>query len=66
MLLTLILFSPSIAALLLILLRLKDDKHVRWGAFAASLIPFALSLVAWFGFDSAPLLDGFRYVEQYS
>ncbi|MDH3943446.1 MAG: NADH-quinone oxidoreductase subunit M, partial [Anaerolineae bacterium] len=54
------------AALLLILLRLKDDKHVRWGAFAASLIPFALSLVAWFGFDSAPLVDGFRYVEQYS
>ncbi len=63
-LLSLILFTPAIAALL-ILLFLPDHEHklIRWFAFASSLIPFVLSLIVWFRFDANQ--PGFQFEEAY-
>ena len=56
-LLTLILFTP-VAAALLLLFAPRDNKNlVRWIAFIASFIPFILTLIAWFRFDGS--LAGF-------
>ena len=65
MLLTSILFIPSLAAILLLLLPRGNKQLIRWVAFGASLIPFALALSAWFNFDSPAYLE-FRFVEQYT
>lgn len=64
-LLTLILFTPTLAAILIMFLPRENKRTVRWVAFVASLIPFALTLVIWFGFDSAPATANFKYVERY-
>ncbi len=53
-LLSLILFTPTIAALVLLFIPGKYVKAIRWGALAASLIPFALTLVVWFNFNPTP------------
>src|SRR5574340_656164 len=53
-LLSLILFTPTIAALILLLVPGKYVKAFRWGALAASLIPFALTLFVWFNFNPTP------------
>jgi len=63
-LLTLILFTPLLGALVVLLLPGENKQLVRRVALIGSLIPFALALVAWFGFGSAPEVDGFRYQEQ--
>ncbi|MEK6221548.1 MAG: proton-conducting transporter membrane subunit, partial [Chloroflexota bacterium] len=58
-----ILFVPSFAAILILLLPSDNKKLVRWTALLTSLIPLALSLVVWFGFDAAPAdADGLKYV----
>jgi NADH-quinone oxidoreductase subunit M len=57
------LFIPALAAV--IILFLPDNEHslIRWFAFGVSLIPFVLSLVAWFRFD--PNRPGFQFEESY-
>ncbi|NUQ60416.1 MAG: NADH-quinone oxidoreductase subunit M, partial [Anaerolineales bacterium] len=61
-LLSLILFTPALAALVMLFLP-DDAKLQRWFAFAASLIPFALTLVLWNRFD--PNAAGFQFEERY-
>jgi NADH-quinone oxidoreductase subunit M len=62
-LLSLILFLPTIAALIMLFLPSGETKLLRWFAFAASLIPFVLTLVLWVGFD--PNATGFQFQEVY-
>ncbi|MEW5827561.1 MAG: NADH-quinone oxidoreductase subunit M [Chloroflexota bacterium] len=62
-LLTSILFFPVLAALVILFLPKDEAKLIRWTAFVASLVPFALSLVLWFNFDKSAA--GFQFEEQY-
>jgi NADH-quinone oxidoreductase subunit M len=62
-LLSLILFLPTIAALIMLFLPSGETKLLRWFAFSASLIPFVLTLVAWTNFD--PNATGFQFEEKY-
>ncbi|MGA9533391.1 MAG: NADH-quinone oxidoreductase subunit M [Anaerolineales bacterium] len=59
-LLTLILFSPTLAALVVLLLPREREETIRWVTFIASLIPLALSIVLWIGYD--PSAPGYQYV----
>jgi len=61
-LLTLILFSPVLAAVILFFIPRDQDDLVRWGAFVFSFIPFVLSLALWFGFDAGQA--GFQFEEK--
>ncbi len=63
-LLSLILFLPSVAALILLLLPKENPKLLRWFALIASLIPFGLSIYMWLRFN--PDAAGFQFQEQYS
>jgi NADH-quinone oxidoreductase subunit M len=63
-LLSLILFLPTIAALVILFLPSGETKLLRWFAFGASLIPFVLTLVLWSTFD--PNKTGFQFQEQYT
>jgi NADH-quinone oxidoreductase subunit M len=62
-LLSLILFLPTIAALIMLFLPGGETKLLRWFAFSASLIPFVLTLVAWTNFN--PNAAGFQFEEKY-
>ena len=62
-LLSLILFFPAIAAVIMLFLLKDRNNLLRWFAFGASLIPFLLSLVAWFRFQ--PSQPGFQFEESY-
>ncbi|HHY87687.1 MAG TPA: NADH-quinone oxidoreductase subunit M [Chloroflexi bacterium] len=63
-LLTLILFIPTAAAVLVLFLPPDRRDLIRWTALAASLIPLILSIYAWAAFDrSAP---GFQFEVQAS
>jgi NADH-quinone oxidoreductase subunit M len=62
-LLSLILFLPTIAALIMLFLPSNETKLLRWFALSASLIPFVLTLVLWTNFD--PNTTGFQFVEKY-
>lgn len=62
-LLSLILFLPVAAALIIFFLPKDEIKLIRWTALISSLVPFALSLVLWFRFD--PNQTGFQFEEQY-
>lgn len=62
-LLSLILFLPALLALVMLFLPSGETKLLRWYAFGASLLPFALTLVLWNGFDANG--TGFQFVEQY-
>lgn len=61
-LLTLILFIPTVAALVVILLPNDRTNLIRWVALGASLLPLALSFALWSGFD--PAGDKFQFVEK--
>lgn len=61
-LLTLILFIPTVAAMLLLLAPRDQVRLIRWGAFIASLIPFGLTLILWSQFN--PAQSGFQFEEQ--
>ena len=65
-LLSLILFSPIIGALVLSFLPGENKALLRRVALGISIIPFILTILAWIGFDAATVVDGFRYQEQYS
>jgi NADH-quinone oxidoreductase subunit M len=62
-LLSLILFLPSIAAIIIVFLPKGEDRLTRWFAFGASLLPFLLSLVVWFRFEAGQ--PGFQFEESY-
>jgi len=62
-LLSLILFFPAFAAVLMLFLPKDENKLFRWFAFGASLVPFILSLIAWFQFK--PSQPGFQFEETY-
>jgi len=61
-LLTLILFTPTLAALVLLFLPEREEKLIRWAALIASLIPLVLSVVLWVRFDPGAI--GFQFQEQ--
>lgn len=61
-LLTLILFLPAGAAIVLVLFPARNEKLIRWVALLASILTFLLSLVLWFKFD--PTGTGFQFQEQ--
>lgn len=63
-LLSLILFIPAVAALAMLVLPSRSLRLLRWFALVASLVPFALTLVAWFRF--LPAQAGFQFEEQYT
>ena len=62
-LLSLILFFPAFAAVVMLFLPKDENKLFRWFAFFASLVPFVLSLIAWFQFK--PSQPGFQFEETY-
>jgi NADH-quinone oxidoreductase subunit M len=62
-LLTLILFLPTVAAIFLLCLPDSRVRLLRWSALITSLIPFILSMVLWFKFDSSQ--TGFQFEEQF-
>jgi NADH-quinone oxidoreductase subunit M len=61
-LLSLILFTPTLAAVIVLLLPAGRLKLIRWFAVGASLVPFVLSLWLWAQFNSGQA--GFQFVEQ--
>jgi NADH-quinone oxidoreductase subunit M len=62
-LLSLILFVPALAAVIILFLPAGENKLFRWFALGASLIPLILSLVVWFRFDVNQ--SGFQFEETY-
>ena len=62
-LLTLILFTPVLVAVVVALLPHEEHRLLRWVALLGSLIPLILSLVLWFNFESGQ--PGFQFQEQY-
>ena len=61
-LLTLILFIPTVGAILMLFLPKENLKLLRWFTLACSLVPFGLSLVLWAQFK--PEVAGFQFQEQ--
>ena len=61
-LLTFILFLPTLAAVIVLVLPRERNDIIRWFALIASLVPFVLSLALWRGFD--PAGEKFQFVEQ--
>ncbi|MBE3096017.1 MAG: NADH-quinone oxidoreductase subunit M, partial [Planctomycetes bacterium] len=61
-LLSLILFAPAAAALVMMLLPGEKPRLVRWAAFVLSLVPLALSIVLWLRYD--PVVAGYQFTEQ--
>jgi NADH-quinone oxidoreductase subunit M len=61
-LLTLTLFFPVFAAIVVALLPSEEKKLVRWTALILSLVPLALTLVMWVQWN--PLQSGFQFEEQ--
>ncbi len=62
-LLSLILFSPAVAGLVMLFLPKDEVKLHRWFAFGGSLVTFILSLVVWFRFQ--PGQPGYQFVESH-
>ena len=61
-LLTLIVFSPLVAAVIISLLPSERPDLIKWAALGLSLIPLALTLILWFNFDQG---GGFQFEEQH-
>jgi len=62
-LLSLILFTPVLAAVVILLLPRGQDNLTRYVSLALSLIPLGLALVVWFNFD--PAAAGYQFEEKY-
>jgi NADH-quinone oxidoreductase subunit M len=62
-LLSLILFTPVLVALIIFFLPKDEMKLIRWTALIGSLFPLALSLLLWSRFDLNG--TGFQFQEQY-
>jgi NADH-quinone oxidoreductase subunit M len=61
-LLSLILWTPALVAVVVLLIPRSRVKLIRWFAFLGSLLPLALSLVLWFRYDAAEA--GFQFMER--
>jgi len=61
-LLSWILFTPVLAAVVMMFFPKEKVNFHRWFAFIASLIPLALSVWLWLGFDASK--SGFQFEEQ--
>jgi NADH-quinone oxidoreductase subunit M len=62
-LLTLILFFPAVAALVILFIPGDQVKTIRWAALVASLVPFGLSVFLWTQFNAGAY--GYQFIEQY-
>ena len=62
--LTLILFFPILAAVIVLFLPQGNLKAIRWTAFGTSLVPFLLTVILWTQFKSSQ--PGFQFQEQYT
>ncbi len=60
--LSIILFFPALAGLIILFVPAKQVKAIRWIALAASLVPLILSLLVWIQFK--PLGRGFQFQER--
>ena len=60
-LLTLILFTPVLAALIVFLIPHEQENLIKWGAFILSFLPFIFTLILWFNFQ--PNRPGFQFQE---
>ncbi|MEW6092478.1 MAG: NADH-quinone oxidoreductase subunit M [Chloroflexota bacterium] len=63
-LLTLILFFPVLAAVVVLLLPKDGLKAIRWTALGMSLVPFLLSVYLWTQFEAGQI--GYQFEEQYA
>ena len=63
-LLTLILFFPVLAAVMILCLPKEALKAIRWTAFGLSLVPFLLTIILWAQFKGGQ--EGFQFQEQAS
>ena len=61
-LLTLILFFPALAAVIILCLPKEGLKAIRWTAFGLSLVPFLLTILLWVEFKAGQA--GFQFQEQ--
>ena len=61
-LLTFILFSPVVGAVLLLFIPRERVGAIRWAALIVSLIPFGFALWLWFAYQ--PGVAGYQFVEQ--
>lgn len=61
-LLTLITFTPLIGMILVLLAPSNRPNVIRWGAVAFSMVPLALTIVMWVGYDNA--VGGYQFREQ--
>jgi NADH-quinone oxidoreductase subunit M len=62
-LLTIILFFPVLAGLVILFIPGDQVKAIRWTAFLSSLVPLGLSVWLWTAFN--PNVAGFQFEEQY-
>ena len=63
-LLSLILFTPTIAAVILLLIPRDQVTLIRWVAFVASLFPLGLTIYLWVRFTTSGV-PGFQFQENY-
>ena len=62
-LLTIILFFPVLAALVILIIPSDQVRVIRWIALIASLVPLSVAIIVWRNFD--PNLPGFQFAERY-
>ena len=60
--LSLILFSPTLVALVILFLPKGEKKLIKWVALLGSLIPFGFTLLLWFSFKKD--IPGFQFETQ--
>jgi NADH-quinone oxidoreductase subunit M len=60
-LLSIILFLPTVAALIILFLPKEEGKLIKWFAFIASLFPFILTILLWMAFQKD--VPGFQMEE---
>ena len=61
-LLTLILFTPTLAAIFVTLLPSSRVRLIRWAALLASLIPLVFSVWLWIAYDAT--MPGYQFIEK--
>jgi NADH-quinone oxidoreductase subunit M len=62
-LLSIILWAPTLVAVVILFLPNEEEKLVRWVAFIGSLIPLAFAIVLWVSFQAGR--PGFQFEEKY-
>jgi NADH-quinone oxidoreductase subunit M len=61
-LLALILFTPVLAAVIILFLPREQTTLIKWVAFILSFVPLIFSIILWFSFN--PNLPGFQFQQQ--